>query len=292
MDFEKFLKQHNLMNYAAGLTGCRSSSNCSFNHCDYDITVFDNKSDSESIIHFGNDLVCLHHGSLDESNSKILVQYAQMQILQDSSWELKIFLSKIKDKRSELILDNAKNCLIDAMLQSQKCLVGIGTDIFASCWQKCASFSLADAICLLNGHCPSSSHTLDMMRKFEKNPINEAISTVNETSGIERATPSLLERMFKSTIGFSDFVNKTRFSKIMQKKYDFFIKNSMLADCYFYLGNTNKENFLQIKNVLTRKPELIHILKIALDIESDPMLLSQHSKNIQKACKELLVNLV
>ena len=292
MDFEKFIKQQNLVNYPVGLTGCRLLPNCSLDNCDYDITVFDNKSDPESIIPFGNDLVCLHHGSLNETASKILVRYDQMQILQDSSWELKIFLSKMKEKHSTLIRDYAKNCLIDAIFQSQKCLVGMDTDIFASCWQKCASFSLADAICLLNGNCPSSSHTLDMMRKFEKNSISKAISIVNETLGTERATPSLLERMFKSTIGFSDFVNKTCFSKIIQKKYNFFIKNSMLTDCYFYLGNTNKENFLQIKNMLVRKPELIHILKIAFDVESDPMLLSQHSKNTQKMCNELLMDMV
>ena len=61
---------------------------------------------------------------------------------------------------------------------------------------------------------------------------------------------TLLERMLKSTIGFSDLVEKNNHSKIIQKKYDFFIKNSMLSDCYFYLGYVNKENFIKIKDTL------------------------------------------
>ena len=56
------------------------------------------------------------------------------------------------------------------------------------------------------------------MRKFEKNPVNKKISTVNETVGIERAIPTLLERMLKSTMGFSDMIEKNNHSQIIQTK--------------------------------------------------------------------------
>ena len=95
-------------------------------------------------------------------------------------------------------------------------------------------------------------HMLDLLRKLEKNTINEHISVATQTIGIERTTPTLLERMLKSTIGFSDMVEKNNRSQIIQQKHEFFVKNSMLSDCYFYLGYINKDNFVKIKDNLNR----------------------------------------
>jgi hypothetical protein len=87
---------------------------------------------------------------------------------------------------------------------------------------------------------------LENLRHFEKNKINENFSIVNDSIGIERATPSLLSRMCKSTMGFSDMVEQNDHSKIIQKKNDYFLKNSLISDCYFYLGYTNRNNQLTI----------------------------------------------
>ena len=97
--------------------------------------------------------------------------------------------------------------------------------------------------------------------------------------------------MLKSSIGFSDLIEQNNHSELIQKKYAYFIENSMLSDCYFYLGYVNKENFSQIKDELNRKQDLIHILKIAFDIESDPNQLSQQVDTIQASCTELLESL-
>jgi hypothetical protein len=83
-------------------------------------------------------------------------------------------------------------------------------------------------------------------------------------------------------------VEKNNHSQIIQQKYDFFVKNSMLSDCYFYLGYVNKENFVKIKDTLNREPDLMHILKIAFDVEADIHLLQQQSELVQKACGEIL----
>lgn len=129
---------------------------------------------------------------------------------------------------------------------------------------------------------------LDMMRKFEKNQINEQISTITQTIGIERATPSLLERKLKSTLGFSDLVENNDHSKIIQQKYDLFVKNSMLSDCSFYLSYINKENFVKIKDKINSRPDLIHLLKVAFDIEVDSNLLEHQAKLIQKSSNAIL----
>jgi len=288
MDLKKLVEEQRLSNFPIGLGGCRISD-FHFDSCEYNIVVFDGKSEPEKIIKSGDEFVILHHASLSETMSQKLLQYDKLQIIQDESWDLRMLLSKINEKRSSLFTDFAKNCLIESMFCCQKTKEAIQTsDVFAPCWQKCASYYLADAISSLNHQRSSPSHMLGLLRKLKKSSINEYISVATQTVGIERATPTLLERMLKSTIGFSDLVEKNNHSRIIQQKHDFFIKNSMLSDCYFYFGYINKENFIKIKNTLSREQDLIHILKIAFDIESDSNLLLQQAEQIQKSCNDIL----
>jgi hypothetical protein len=287
MDLKKLVEEQSLTNFPVGLGGCRSTDSF-FDSCEYDITIFDDKSEHTNILFYDDNFIKIHHGSLKETKSDVLVKYDGMQIIHDESWELRMFLSKINEKRLTLYKDYAKNCLFNSLFCCEKTKEGIITsNIFSSCWQICASYFLADAICLLNLYRPNPTHMLDTIRKFEKNQINEQISTVTQTIGIERATQSLLERMLKSTIGFSDLVENNNHSKIIQRKYDLFVKNSMLSDCYFYLGYINKENFVKIKDNIDGQPDLIHILKIAFDIEADSNLLENQVKLIQKSCNAI-----
>ena len=288
MDIKKFIAENGLSNFPIGLGGCRISD-LHFDSCPYDIVVFDEKSEPDKILKSGDEYVIIHHASLSETKSQRLLQYDNLQIVQDESWELRMLLSKIEKKRSSLYSDFAKNCLIESMFCCQKTKESIqSSDVFASCWLKCASCYLADALSSLNSQRSSPSHMLDLLRKFKKSSINEHISVVTQTVGIERATLTLLERMLKSTIGFSDLVEKNNHSQIIQQKHDFFIENSMLSDCYFYFCYINKENFIKIKNTLNRKQDLIYILKIAFDIESDSNLLLQQAEQIQKSCNDIL----
>jgi len=288
MDVKKIIEEQGLSNFPIGLGGCRISD-FHFNLCAYDVVVFDGKLEPEKITKSGDEFLIIHHASLSETLSKKLLQYDKLQIIQDESWDLRMLLSKINEKRSSLFTDFAKNCLIESMFCCQKTKEAIQTsDIFAPCWQKCASYYLADAISSLNQQRSSPSHMLDLLRKLKKSPINKHISVVTQTVGIERSTPTLLERMLKSTIGFSDLVEKNNHSLIIQQKHDFFLKNSMLSDCYFYFGYINKENFVKIKDTLNRKQDLIHILKIAFDVEADSNLLLQQAELVQKSCNEIL----
>ena len=288
MDLKKFIKNQDLSNFPIGLGGCRTMD-YSFDSCDYDLMIFDENSSNNQIISFEDSLITIHHASLSETNTKKLLQYDKLNILQDASWNLKIFLSKISEKRNVLFSDFAKNSLIESIFCCQKTKDAIQSDdIFAACWQKCASFYLADAICSLNKYQSSPSHMLDSLRKFEKNSTNNHISNVLQTIGIERATPTLLERMLKSSIGFSDLIENNNHSELIQRKYDYFMKNSMLSDCYFYLGYTNKENFISIKDELNEREDLIHILKIAFDIESESNLLLHYAETVQISCSQII----
>ncbi len=288
VDLKKFIEVQGLTNFPIGLGGCRTAG-CFFDSCDYDLMVFDENSSDKQIIAFDDNLITVHHSSLSETNTKKLLQYDKLDIIQDDSWNLKILLSTISEKRNSLFSDSAKNSLIESLFCCQKTKDAIQTDdVFAACWQKCASYYLADSLSSFNQSPSSPSHTLDSLRKFKKSSINNHISGILETIGIERATPTLLERMLKSTIGFSDLVEKNNHSQLIKQKYDYFLKNSMLSDCYFYLVYVNKENFIKIKDDLNKEQDLIHILKIAFDIESDPNLLQQHVETIQTSCNDIL----
>ncbi len=150
MDFKKFIESQELSDHPIGLGGCRNMDYF-FDSCDYDIMVFDENRSNREVISFENNLVTLHHASLSETNTKKLLQYDNLKILQDASWNLKIFLSKISEKRNSLFSDFAKNSLIESIFCCQKTKDGIQSDdVFASCWQKCASYYLADAISSIN----------------------------------------------------------------------------------------------------------------------------------------------
>lgn len=287
MDIEKLIEEQGLTSFPVGLGGCRVSG-INTDSCDYDVFVFDDKIGQE-IIKFEDESVMIHHGTLSETKSKLLLQYDDLKIVQDESWDLRMFLSQINEKRPLLYQDFAKNSLIESLFCCQKTKESLkSTDSFGSCWQKCAAFYLSDAILSLNHQRISPSHMLELLRKLGKTQINEHISTVTQTVGIERATPPLLERMLKSTIGFSDLIEKNNHSQTIQQKYEYFVTNSMLSDCYFYLGWINKENFIKIKDNLNREQDLIHILKVAFDVEADLNLVEQQANSIEKSCNAIL----
>jgi len=288
MNIKKLLEKLSLTDFPVALGGCRNDEK-SFDCCEYDITVFDDKDENDSIIDFDNETVRIHHGSLKETNPDVLIQYSNMQIIWDEKWELRIFLSQISAKREKFFNAYSKSCLVDAAVcvtKTKDCIKN--SDPFASSWLKCAAYYIADAIVLANHKRPSPSHMLEQIRSFEKNKINEKFSQVNESIGIERATPSQLLRMCKSTMGFSDMVEDNGHSKIIQKKHDYFVKNSLISDCYFYLGYINRNNFIKIKDTLHRKPELIHVLKVAFDVENDMTKLELQSSLLHKTTNDLL----
>jgi len=291
VDTKKFIEKFSLTQFPIALGGCKNEGN-SFDSCEYDIIVFDDKDEKESIIDYENEMVRLHHGSMKETRHEILAQYNNLQILLDEKWDLKIFLSQISEKKDKIFNAYMKSCLIETAVcatKTKECIVN--SNPFGSSWIKCATYFLADAITLSNNTRLSPAHMLEHLREFGKSKINENLNIVNECIGIERATPSLLTRMCKSTMGFSDMVEKNSHSKIIQNKHDYFVKNSLLSDCYFYLGYINRNNFMKIKDSLHRNPELIHILKVAFDVENDMTRLEQQANILHKTSNELLSTL-
>jgi hypothetical protein len=289
VDTKKLLETLSLTKFPVALGGCRNDEK-SFDCCEYNITVFDETNHPDIITELENEMIRIHHGSMHETRLDVLVQYTSMKILWDEKWDLKIFLSQVLEKKEKIFQAYAKSCLVEAAVCAIKAKDGIkNSNPFASCWVKCSAYFLADAILLANSKRPSPTHMLKYIRDMEKNKINEKFVTVNECIGMERATPSQLLRMCKSTMGFSDMVENNGHSKIIQKKHDYLVQNSLLSDCYFSLGYINKNNFIKIKDTLSKRPELIHVLKIAFDVENDMGKLDQQADTLHKATNDLLL---
>ena len=284
MDIRNFVA-NNFVDIAVGLAGCRSAGNF-FESCGYDVIVFDDVQKPAEIISCDSDFVVVHHGSFTETRSSILLQYDSLQVIQDPSWNLYMLLAKIRARRARLFADFAKDRIVESMLCCQRARRFLGdSDIFASCWQKCASFYLADALSALNNKRSSTSHMLDTLRELPDNTINQHISIIPDTIGVERATPVLLERMFKSTIGFLDMIDMSDTS-LIRSKFNSFISNRMFANCYFYLGYLNCSGLATLG--IRVDPDMIHVLKTSFDIDADPNKTAKNFDLIQNSCVSLL----
>lgn len=290
MQLQDILKELSLSNYPAGLGGCQSDQN-NFDCCEFNITVFDNKK-GETVHEVDNKLVKIHHGILSETNPEILNQFQNMKIILDEQWKVRMFLSEIKEKKMRISKSCTKSCLVDAgVLATQAKEASKHSTPLASMWLKCGAYFLADAISIANSTRPSPTHMLGLIREFEKNRLNESFAMVHQSLGLERTTTSLLERMFKSTVGFSDIVEKNNHSKIIAKKYHYFIQHSLLSDCYFYLGYINRNNIMKIKDSFHRHPDFLHILRVGLDLENDPLVVEHQTSSLLKTVNDLLSNL-
>ena len=255
--------------YPVGLGGCHAEQ-INLDCCVHDITIFDQSGIPESVIEKDSQFFKIHHCTLTENRVEILIQLHHMQILYDEQWELKMFLAKIREKHESILKAFTKSSIIESQICLTKAKNVLDkSDPFVSSWIKSAGYFLVDAILSLNNYRPSPSHMLGILRNLKSNQINEMLPIVLDSLGLERATPSLLRRMSKSTVGLSDLVEKNNNSKIIQHKINCFLDKSLFSDCYFYIGYVNRNNFYRIKNSLDKFPEIIHILKTGFDLEYD-----------------------
>jgi hypothetical protein len=290
MDVKQIPSLLSLSNFPVGFGGCRNDGT-NFECCEYDILVIDGQS-GESVHRVGDELVRIHHHSLDEFDGDILHHLQDMAVINDNQWALRMLLSKVKEKKEQIAMSHARSCLVDAGIFANKARDCVKIkDPFGGVWIKCAAYFLADAILSLNLKRPSPTHMLEIMRNMKKDKINQKFSIIHQILGIERSSTSLLSRMAKSTIGFSDMVENNGNSEIIQKKYEYLVENSLLSDCYFYFGCVNRNNVLKVRNKIHHNPEFIHVLKIGLDIESDSMVVDNQATMLIQTTNEILEDL-
>ena len=288
MKAEEILRIIPSTTYPVGLGGCHAEQT-NLDCCVHDITIFDQSDIPESVIEKDSQFFKIHHCTLTENRVEILIQLHHMQILYDEQWELKMFLAKIREKHESILKAFTKSSIIESQICLTKAKNVLDkSDPFVSSWIKSAGYFLVDAILSLNNYRPSPSHMLDILRNLKSNQINEMLPIVLDSLGLERATPSLLRRMSKSTVGLSDLVEKNNNSKIIQHKINCFLDKSLFSDCYFYIGYVNRNNFYRIKNSLDKFPEIIHILKTGFDLEYDSSAFETDIQSLHEVAQILL----
>ena len=161
-------------------------------------------------------------------------------------------------------------------------------DLFVSCWIKCGIISLIDSLLFQNEILPNPVNALSSIRNLKQKNANQFVDKIISEIGIERATPSLLSRMLKSTSGFSNMIEKNQNSVIIEKKANYLIQNSLHSDCYLYLNYQNRNNFYKIKNSLNTNSDKIHVLKIAFDLTHTPSELMSSIDSIHNVTNALL----
>ena len=257
----------------------------------HNLVLFDGKNISDEIITHESKTLKISHGTLSETNPESLIHYQNLEIIQDPEWELKMFVSKIKEKKDVLFLSSSKNALIESQLSLSKAKNAFEhDDPFVSCWIKCAITSLIDSILLQNNILPYPAQALSLMRNLKQKNTNQFVDKIIAESGIERATSSLLSRMLKSSSGFSDMIENNQNSSIIEKKANYLIQNSLFADCYLYLIYQNRNNFYKIKDSLDKNSDKIHVLKTAFDLTITSSELSGTIDSLSDISKSLLSN--
>ena len=257
----------------------------------HNLVLFDGKNISDEIITHESKTLKISHGTLSETIPESLIHYQNLEIIQDPEWELKMFVSKIKEKKDVLFLSSSKNALVESQLSLSKAKNALEhDDPFVSCWIKCAITSLIDSILLQNNILPYSAQALSLIRNLKQKNTNQFVDKIIAESGIERATSSLLSRMLKSSSGFSDMIENNQNSSIIEKKANYLIQNSLFADCYLYLIYQNRNNFYKIKDSLDKNSDKIHVLKTAFDLTIISSELSGTIDSLSDISKSLLSN--
>ena len=257
----------------------------------HNLVLFDGKNISDEIITHESKTLKISHGTLSETIPESLIHYQNLEIIQDPEWELKMFVSKIKEKKDVLFLSSSKNALVESQLSLSKAKNALEhDDPFVSCWIKCAITSLIDSILLQNNILPYSAQALSLIRNLKQKNTNQFVDKIIAESGIERATSSLLSRMLKSSSGFSDMIENNQNSSIIEKKANYLIQNSLFADCYLYLIYQNRNNFYKIKDSLDKNSDKIHVLKTAFDLTITSSELSGTIDSLSDISKSLLSN--
>ena len=88
----------------------------------------DDKKQKESFLEYDGEFYHIYHGTLQETSPDILLQYDGMTILLDEQWELRMLLSKIKEKKEQIFNAYIKNCLVEAGICITKTKNGLNTD--------------------------------------------------------------------------------------------------------------------------------------------------------------------
>ena len=278
------LAERGLGAHPAGLVGCRSTG-MHAESCAYDMVVFDAPVDRPDMVRSGDDTVILYGDTLLEKRPAVLAGYLSMNLVQDASMVLASFLSSLQPRRDALFSDLARGSLAESMLCAGRAMAALDEPgDLGSCWQRCASLYLGDAILAIHGHV-SSSHALQNLRRIRG--TRDEISISIDTLGLERASRTLLDRMIKWAVGLSDLVGGMP-AAIIRFKAETMLADHRISDCYHYLCDVSRTSLSIAHSKRIRGPSLEYAARVAFDVERDLELVRSRAETVHEAAGRLL----
>lgn len=263
------------------LAGCRLSGAGS-ESCAHDLVVFDGSGRPPEVLRRADHTAIVYRASLNETGPAALVGYLSMKILRDSTMSLAPFLEDVRRRRDGLILSRIRDSAAESVLCAQRALEASGADT-ASCWQKCATLYLSDAVLLSEGILPSS-HALDGLRHARDHVGIPAL--VHRSLGVERSTPSLLRRMGESAAGLSGMTGAP--PDVVRFKTASLLQDGRLADCYYYLCGVGRDAMRSAGSGADDRATIMYASRICLDAERDGELARANALEVRDAAGDIL----
>ncbi len=273
----------------AALGGCRCGKE-SFGCCEYNVTVFDGGHGVEEASHDGQTVI-IRHDSVTDPSSGTFAHLAGMRVIADPEWEIGPRLSAMAARREWAFRHAMKSALVDAGMMATRARASLGRHpATAPFWLKCAAYSLADSISYGNMVEPGPAHMMARFRAMPKSATNEGLSAVGECLGLERATPSLLDRMAKSAAGFAGMAGLGELAvAAMLAKARHLESESLLADCHYYIGYATCSALRSRREYARALPDAeLYALKVALDPEGNAQRVERQIGMVESAAAALM----
>ncbi len=270
------------------LCGCRCAGD-SFGCCEYNVTVFDERHGCDEA-RIGDAAVLVRHDSVERPAYGTFAHMSQMRVIRDDSWSIGPKISAFAKKQDALFKHAAKISLVRAKLLLPAARAMLDGDAQeAPFWTKCAAFKLADAVSYYNMAEPGGAHMMSRLRALPNSAPNGVLSVVYDCLGAERATPSLLDRMRKSAIGFLEMTGTGRIAlEIIDAKARHLESQSLLTDSYYYICRAVCAELYLQRCVSGIPDSQLYALKVALDPDNNTQHALASIDSLERAVTEFM----
>lgn len=271
------------------LGGCRCTKT-SFECCEYNVIVFDEARSCEQM-RIGDSIVLVRHDSIDMPTFGTFAHIPHLRVIRDESWSIGPKISAIVKKQDDVFKHATKSALVDSKIilhTARKSLEK--TPQVSAFWTKCAAYRLADAISYHNIIEPNGVHMMSQLRALPNTAPNNSLSTVYDCLGLERSTPSLLERMLKSAIGFLNMAGIGEIeSQVIAAKAHHLESVSLFTDSYYYICRTVCARLCSQQKYAFDIPDAeLYALKVALDPDNNTQHTLAHIDALDHAVTEFM----
>ena len=253
------------------------------------MTVFDGGRGVEEAVHGGRTVI-VRHDSVTDPSSGTFAHLAGMRVILDPEWEIGPRLSAMAKRREWAFRHAMKSALVDAGMMALRARASLERNPpVAPFWLKCAAYRVADSISYHNMVEPSPAHMMAHMRAMPKSVPNDCLSAVSECLGLERATPSLVDRMVRSAAGFVRMAGVGELAaSAMVAKARHLESESLLADSHYYVGYAACSALRSRREYAHALPDgELHALRVALDPEGNAQRVARQIGAIESAAAAL-----